>query len=383
MRDVPDGWRVATWGHLATLEYGKALRDYRAGIGGTPVFGTNGRVGTTDRDPLFGRPGVIVGRKGAYRGIHYSDQPFYVIDTAFYLSPVVDLDLRWSYYELLTHDINGMDSGSAIPSTSRPSFYAMPVLVPPVGEQRAIADVLGALDDKIESNHRISKLIDELLPLLLPSGGGDGDPVQLPDVADLQKGVSYRSADLEPSSTAMVSLKCFGRTGDFQPSGLKEYVGSPKPSQIVEPGEVVVAQTDLTQGAEVVGRALRIPSTTGYERLVASLDLIIVRPKAGIEPEYLYGLLSQERFRQHCRSRTSGTTVLHLASDALPSYGFDLPRAPARAEYVATVQPLLEQRDQLAGESQTLAALRDTLLPELLSGRLRVPEAEDLVADAV
>lgn len=256
------------------------------------------------------------------------------------------------------------------------------VALPPVDEQRAIADALSALDDKIESNRRISRLIDGFLPLLLPVGDGTDESVRLTGVADLQKGVSYRSAELEPSSTAMVSLKCFGRTGDFQRSGLKEYIGTPKPAQIVEPGEVVVAQTDLTQGAEVVGRALRIPSTTGYDRLVASLDLIIVRPNADIEIEYLYGLLCQERFRQHCRSRTSGTTVLHLAADALPSYRFHLPSSEARAEYVATVRPLLDRRDQLGGESDTLAALRDTLLPELLSGRLRVPEAEDLVADA-
>ncbi len=123
-------WHVCRWGDIATLEYGKALRNYQGDSQAYPVYGTNGRIGTHSK-PLCPHPGVIVGRKGAYRGIHYSASPFFVIDTAFYLKPRTEIDLRWAYYQLLTQDINGMDSGSAIPSTSRDSFYHLRVAVPP------------------------------------------------------------------------------------------------------------------------------------------------------------------------------------------------------------------------------------------------------------
>jgi type I restriction enzyme S subunit len=123
-------WKDFYWGDIATLEYGKSCRTYADNIGAYPVYGTNGKIGKYI-EPLCQHSGVIIGRKGAYRGVHYSNKPFWVIDTAFYLAPKLNIDLKWAYYNLSTQDINGMDSGSAIPSTSRQDFYALPVKLPP------------------------------------------------------------------------------------------------------------------------------------------------------------------------------------------------------------------------------------------------------------
>ena len=170
-------WQERRWGDLATLEYGRALRGYDTPEGMFRVFGTNGPIGWHD-EALYAHPGVIVGRKGAYRGIHYSAEPFFVIDTAFYLKPKVEMDVRWAYYELLTQDINLMDSGSAIPSTSREEFYSLPVSVPPPSEQRAIAHVLGTLDDKIELNRRMNETLEAMARALFKSWFVDFDPVR-------------------------------------------------------------------------------------------------------------------------------------------------------------------------------------------------------------
>ena len=170
-------WRTALWGELATLEYGKSLRGYKSSKGSYQVYGTNGPIGWHS-EAIFHRPSVIIGRKGAYRGVHYSPDPFFVIDTAFYLKPKGELDTRWAYYQLLTQDINGMDSGSAIPSTSREDFYDLPVQVPPLPEQRAIAHVLGTLDDKIELNRRINETLEEMARALFKSWFVDFDPVR-------------------------------------------------------------------------------------------------------------------------------------------------------------------------------------------------------------
>ena len=143
-REVSSQWQEVRWGDLATLEYGRALRGYDTARGPFRVFGTNGPIGWHD-EALCSHPSVIVGRKGAYRGIHYSSKPFFAIDTAFYLKPRREMDVRWAYYQLLTQDINGMDSGSVIPSTSRDEFYSLPLLLPPLPEQRAIAHILGTL----------------------------------------------------------------------------------------------------------------------------------------------------------------------------------------------------------------------------------------------
>ncbi|NLJ39192.1 MAG: hypothetical protein GX432_10575 [Candidatus Atribacteria bacterium] len=150
-------WKDCFWGDIATLEYGKPLKDYKDKNGKYPVYGTNGQIGSHD-EPLWNNPGIIIGRKGAYRGVHYSNKPFYVIDTAFYLKPKIkDLDLLFAYYELLTHNINSMDSGSAIPTTSRADFYSLPIILPPIKEQRSISHFLNQFEQEIQVNNQINK----------------------------------------------------------------------------------------------------------------------------------------------------------------------------------------------------------------------------------
>src|SRR5437899_1325107 len=110
--------RNLRWGDVAQLRYGKSLRDYPEVASDSHrfrVFGTNGPIGW-HTSPLVDKAGIIIGRKGAYRGVHYSNEPFFVIDTAYFLD-IQDpqLDVKWAYYQLLTVDINRMDSGSAIP----------------------------------------------------------------------------------------------------------------------------------------------------------------------------------------------------------------------------------------------------------------------------
>ncbi len=146
-----------TMGELFTLEYGKPVPDKEATDGYIPVYGTNGQIGTSHLKPLCNHPSVILGRKGAYRGVHFSDCPFSVIDTAFYIELISDkVDIKWLYYKLLTYDINSMDSGSAIPSTDRYQIYSLTIDVPSISTQRSIVNVLDAITDKIEINRRIN-----------------------------------------------------------------------------------------------------------------------------------------------------------------------------------------------------------------------------------
>ena len=162
--------KACRWGDIATLEYGKSLRDYAEADGPFRVFGTNGPIGW-HTESLCDGPGVVIGRKGAYRGIHYSAKAFFVIDTAFYLKPKAPIDLKWAYYELLKCDINGMDSGSAIPSTSRADFYAIPVCLPVSDVLRAFGRLTQPLYDRRDANENengtLAALRDALLPKLI------------------------------------------------------------------------------------------------------------------------------------------------------------------------------------------------------------------------
>ena len=146
-----------TWGDFITLEYGKPVADKTSTDGTIPVYGTNGQIGTSHETPLCKIPSIIIGRKGAYRGVHFSSVPFSVIDTAFYVMPLTDsFDMKWAYYKFLTYDINRMDSGSAIPSTDRYEIYRIPVSLPPLAEQKKVVSILDSLEAKITLNQQIN-----------------------------------------------------------------------------------------------------------------------------------------------------------------------------------------------------------------------------------
>lgn len=167
---IPKGWKNGTWEDLITLEYGKSLKENHAGEGPYPVYGTNGRIGSC-HTPLCEHPGIIIGRKGAYRGVHFSSSPFFVIDTAFYVKPRARLEMRWAFYEIIRLDINGMDSGSAIPSTSRDDVYRLPVLIPPYEVQRQFVQLATPLwlrqDHNGQESLTLASIRDALLPKLL------------------------------------------------------------------------------------------------------------------------------------------------------------------------------------------------------------------------
>jgi len=121
-------WRPSTWGDEISLEYGKALRGYES-EGRYRVYGSNGPIGWTT-EPLAQGPGVILGRKGAYRGVEFSRDPFFVIDTAYFVVPKTDLDMRWLYYAIKHDKLGEVDDGSPVPSTTRAAVYMLDLLVP-------------------------------------------------------------------------------------------------------------------------------------------------------------------------------------------------------------------------------------------------------------
>ncbi len=418
-------WLKCEWGDIATLEYGRALRDYRSESGAYRVYGTNGPIGWHD-EPLCNHPGVIIGRKGAYRGIHYSPEPFFVIDTAFYLEPKQELDLRWAYYCLLTYDINGMDSGSAIPSTSREAFYRLPVCVPPLRDQRAIACILGSLDDKIELNRRMNRTLEEMARAIFKSWFIDFDPVrakaavrrQHPKWTDDQ--VSHAACPKLKPEIARLFPDSFedSELGEI-PKGWRvqsfidgvEVIGGGTPKTSVPefwggeipwfsvadtpaPGDVFVISTEKTITTEGVNnssaRVLPVGTTIISARgTVGNLALVGV-PMA--MNQSCYGLHSRHGHRGYylyfatsalveiLRQRAHGSVFSTITRETLNGTQVVAPPSNLIGAFEAVARGQLERILANQGQSRTLAALRDALLPKLISGELRVPDAERIAA---
>ena len=203
------------------------------------------------------------------------------------------------------------------------------------------------------------------------------------DVASIVKGKSYSSKDLVDShDTALVTLKSFERGGGFRLDGFKPYTGTYKPGQVVTPGDLIIAYTDVTQAAELIGKPAIVVGVENYQTLIASLDVGIVRPNENqVSRQYLYGLFRTDLFQSHTFAHTTGTTVLHLAKDGVGSFAFTCPPAELVKKFSEITEYLSERQQVNIDQMRSLAQLRDTLLPKLISGQLRQPEAEALLAE--
>jgi type I restriction enzyme S subunit len=393
-------WQATKWGRLATLEYGRSLRDYepeRSVQKPYRVFGTNGPIGWHSA-PLYSEPSIVVGRKGAYRGIHFSANPFFVIDTAFYLRPTTEFEIRWAYYQLKNFDINKLDSGSAIPSTSRDAFYEIPVALPPLLIQRRIAGILSAYDDLIENCQRRIRILEDMarglyrewfvnfrfpgaeaVPLVesalgaIPQGW---EVCRVGGVTTVFRGRSYRTTDLaEEGGLPFVNLKCLDRDGGFRRSGLKRYVGDFKADNIVRPGDIVMAVTDMTQDRRIVARAAWIP-TLNAAHGVLSMDLVRIEPAPTVPKHYLYAFLRFSGFADEVKQHANGANVLHLSPDRIRDYSFARPSPELMERFGNAYAPMLALTDGLENAVENLRRTRDLLLPRLLSGQISVESAE-------
>jgi len=333
-------------------------------------------------------------------------KPNTIASTGFAVVTAKNAEPRYLYYYMTTKPFTAYLSRiadshtSAYPAINPDVIETAELLFPPLPEQRAIAHILGTLDDKIELNRQMNQTLEAMAQALFKSWFVDFEPFRsqgmqdsplgeipvgwragkLDEIAYFVKGVSYRSDALQESDVALVTLKSVARGGGYQSEGLKPYVGEYDSEQELQPGEVILAHTDLTQKAEVLGRAARVQAHPRIRTLVASLDLAIVRPtEQNASKEFLYGLLSRKEFREHAYSYANGTTVLHLSTKALPEYQCVLPPPNVIESFTKLVHPLYGVFDNNEIQNNTLSALRDTLLPKLLSGELRVKDAERFV----
>jgi len=275
------------------------------------------------------------------------------------------------------------------------------VPLPPLPEQRRIAAVLGALDDKIELNRKMNKTLEEMAQAIFKSWFIDFDghtdlvdselgPIPrgwrvstLRKHIDLDKGLSYKGKYLTDSGTPMVNLKCVKAHGGFRREATKPYSGDYKPRHLVRPGDVVIANTDLTQARDILGCPAFVAAIPWADEIITSHHTFAVRFREdeALGKHFLYHLLLSPPARARCRGFATGTTVLAVPKDAILDLQFPLPSGSA-AQRFEDISGLVHRRlETNEDQSDTLADLRDTLLPKLISGEIRVPEAVQLVED--
>jgi len=336
-----------------------------------------------------------------------------------------DVDRDYIYYFFTSSVGQGklfaIVSGSAQPKFNKTGLRNIKLPLPPLPIQKKIAHILSTLDDKIELNRKMNKTLEAMAQALFKSWFVDFDPVHAKaqakseqelevaaskldiskEILDLfpsefeesemgmiplgwaydtlsnhilvTKGKSYKSSELQESRTALVTLKSFLRGGGYRTDGVKPYTGKYKDEQVIQPGELIMAYTDVTQDADVIGKPAIVLPDEAIDILVASLDVGIVRTKTQkINIMFLYHLFKTKRFQGYILGHTSGTTVLHLAKGWLDGYNILLPSQEIMNRYNKLVSSLFNKLRLNIEEIRSLQKTRDTLLPKLLSGELDV-----------
>ncbi|MEZ4416166.1 MAG: restriction endonuclease subunit S [Gemmatimonadota bacterium] len=329
------------------------------------------------------------------------------------------LDSRFFLYQYLSPDFQDFlrsrtVAGSTVDRILLTEFPDFPISLPPLAEQRAIAGVLGTLDDKIEANRTLNETLEATCQALFRSWFVDFDPVVAKSEgrrpAHLTDDVATLFPDrLEDSPIGPVpagwKVGCLADVADLTRDGLQ-----PKDSPletflhfsipafdvaktpVAELGGQIRSNKFLVPSGAVLLSKLNphipriwLPDDDREMRAVASTEFLVMKPSGSMERCVLYGLFSSQAFLVEFSSLVTGTSNSHQR--VKPEDFLRMPIVVPDEEVVRAAEgaflPMIETQLSNLRESHTLAALRDALLPRLLSGELWVREAEQLVEEAV
>jgi type I restriction enzyme S subunit len=284
------------------------------------------------------------------------------------------------------------------------------VPLPPLPEQKRIAHILGTLDDKIELNRQMNATLEGISRAIFKSWFVDFDPVRQKAAGKQPVGMDAQTAAMFPDSfedseigevpigwevvpipeIIEVNPSRSLRKGDVAP-----YLDMANmPTSGHTPDELIArpfgSGTRFTNGDTLVaritpclenGKTAFVDCLQSNEVAWGSTEFIVLRPYPPLPPEFAYCLARDDGFREFAiQSMTGSSGRQRVPAESLDHFQMARPSAAIAEAFTACVQPYFRRIRAAADESRTLATLRDTLLPKLLSGEIRVPNAEEAVA---
>lgn len=268
-------------------------------------------------------------------------------------------------------------------------------------EQKVIANILSSLDNKIDSNNAIIANLEDQTQVIFKSWFVDFKPFQgnefkeselgripelfaiktLKEISTRRNGYTYKSAELDQDSNMnMITLKNFNRNGGINYSYSKPIIETERMKEFhyLNNEDILIACTDLTQNAEVLGRTISYFRNEEYNKEIYSMDLVKVEPNDVNDQTYIYYYLNSAIFKSFAEGVATGTTVLHLPKRSIDDFKMLYPTSKVVKEFSNIVKPMLLKQNQLILQNKKLKEIRDTLLPKLMSGEIRVEEAVEI-----
>lgn len=347
-----------------TFRNGKSSPE-RSDAGEFAVFGSNGLIGQAEVSNAVG-PSIIIGRVGSYCGsLHYSAHDTWVTDNAIVCNPINTEESRFWFYALQTLDLNGLSSGSGQPLLNQGILGSVAFTPPSPADRLAIAEVLGALDDKIAVNTKLAASVDEYVRTAF-AGLETETVIQIQELFQLRKEPATPSQLL--STTAYVGLEHIPRRSMWiGESGLASDVTSGKSH--FQAGDVLFGKL-----RPYFHKVVSVPHAG-----ICSTDILVLKPRRKDMAGIALAAVAGDAVIEAVTASSEGTRMPRTSWKDLAAVEVPWPTEEVALGLSAKVTGLRESVEAALAENVTLATMRDAILPQLMSGKLRVKDAEKTV----
>ena len=380
-------WKKYKLGEILTVKYGKDHKKLDAGS--IPVYGSGGLMRFVN-SYICDSPSILIPRKGSLNNVMYVEHPFWTVDTMFWT--IIDTTIavpRFVYYAICKIDFESLNVGSAVPSMTVPIIEDIEIFLPSLDEQKRIVKVLSSLESKIELNRQINDNLEQQAKALYKSWFVDFEPFKEGKFIESELGVipeGWSIGKIEDLTTRMASggtpksMNPDFYSGDICWFTTKELtdgflIDSEKhisqsaiensAAKVFPKGSVLMA----IYAAPTVGRLGILSCDAAFNQ--AAVALI---PKTGIGPGYIYLTLYNER--NNFNNLSSGAAQQNLNVGLVRNYPTCIPPQDVLADFENKILPIFNNIERNQIEISTLTTLRDTLLPKLMSGELKINEID-------
>jgi len=370
---IPEDWEVKELGEEIELAYGKGLIENKRVFGEYPVFGSNGIIGFHAEAFVKG-PGIIIGRKGSVGEVKFSRKDFWPIDTTYYVKLKKQGNIFFWYYFLMSLGLNKLNSHSAVPGLNRDQVYQIVSKIPPLSEQSAIAKILSSLDAKIELNQQINKTLEEIGKALFKHWFVD---FEFPN----EEGKPYKSSGGE--------MEYNEELGKDIPKGwevnnalnlFKLEYGWHLPEWDRNEGNIPVFGSGGLTGFHnqyfvkgpgiILGRAGKIgPDSVYYSHI----------PFCPLETTFYVSTENKKIIRflfyflKTMSMINTGSSVPNLSRNSIHNAKIIIPTMEIIEYFDNLTKKIFDKIYENQHQIKLLSQIRDSLLPKLMSGKIRVP----------
>ncbi|WP_415297078.1 restriction endonuclease subunit S [Clostridium perfringens] len=382
-------WTRKMLGEILVANYGKSLPKTKRIAGNINVYGSGGIVGSHNEYLVKG-PGIIIGRKGTVGSINYVKDNYYPIDTVYYIQEGLDYDLKFLFYKLKTIGLDKMNTHSAVPGLNREHMYSKEVLMPKINEQKAIAKILSDLDEKIEVNNKINKNLEEMAQAIFkqwfvdfefpneegkPYKSSGGEMVEselgmipkgwkissLIDIAEYLNGLAMQKFKPNENEKCLKVLKIKELRQGFTDKSSDLCSENIKQEYIINNGDVIFSWSGTL-----------LVDLWGADKCGLNQHLFKVTSNKYYKWYYYYWTkFHLNKFISIAKDKA--TTMGHIKRSNLSESLVFVPNDSTLKLMNKVMNPIITQVINNKVENKRLEKLRDTLLPKLMSGEIRVP----------